>query len=341
MPRSACSGWRPKPRRLRSWSTAKPRICGRRSSTASASPRASRRHWVPRSAMISMHRSIQPRRCAGPSVGVVAGDPSLPAGVEALAEHVMAPPELARRLAQIGVVSRERGAQLASQLKTGQRLVSPEGDLWRWDGFVAAAHAPTGAARQASPSARAWVETEIEQAQARIDAASDASGTGDRRRRADGRLRRRDRRPRSPAQHPHARPTPRASNTLPPSARSTATRHAAPHWMSAASTARRRPHRGPRRVRERQCGASAICRQASRTKEARRRSRRHGRPSPPRSPGPRRSAGAGPRSRTRRPPRAGHSRRAQRMAEPQGKRRVADRHRRDPHRRSEDRARRT
>lgn len=103
------------------------------------------------------------------NLGAGAGDPSLPSGVEALAEHVMAPPELARRLAQIGVVSRERGAQLASQLKTGQRLVSREGDLWRWDGFVAAAHAPTGAARRLAERARLKdIESEIEQA--RLDA---------------------------------------------------------------------------------------------------------------------------------------------------------------------------
>ena len=76
------------------------------------------------------------------------GDPALPEGVEALAAHVEAPAELARRLAQIGVVAKERGAELVSQLKTGQRLVSREGDVWRWDGFVAAAHAPTGAARR-------------------------------------------------------------------------------------------------------------------------------------------------------------------------------------------------
>ena len=105
------------------------------------------------------------------SLGVVEGDPSLPEGVEALAAHVTAPPELARRLAQIGVVSRERGAQLVSQLKTGQRLVSPEGDLWRWDGFVAAAHAPTGAARRLAERARLKdIEADIEQA--RADAAA-------------------------------------------------------------------------------------------------------------------------------------------------------------------------
>ena len=88
-----------------------------------------------------------------------------------LAAHVEAPSELARRLAQIGVVARERGAELVSQLKTGQRLVSPEGDVWRWDGFVAAAHAPTGAARRLAERARLVdIETELEQA--RIEAAA-------------------------------------------------------------------------------------------------------------------------------------------------------------------------
>ncbi|MEA2830395.1 MAG: chromosome segregation protein, partial [Bradyrhizobium sp.] len=67
--------------------------------------------------------------------GVTEGDPALPEGVVALAAHVKAPSELARRLAQIGVVAKERGAELVSQLKTGQRLVSLEGDVWRWDGF--------------------------------------------------------------------------------------------------------------------------------------------------------------------------------------------------------------
>lgn len=105
------------------------------------------------------------------SFGVIEGDPSLPEGIEALAAHVTAPPELARRLAQIGIVSRERGAQLAPQLKTGQRLVSREGDLWRWDGFVAAAHAPTGAARRLAERAR-LVDIEAEIEQARADAAA-------------------------------------------------------------------------------------------------------------------------------------------------------------------------
>src|SRR5262249_50729076 len=98
-------------------------------------------------------------------------DPSLPSGVEPLAAHVQAPPELTRRLKQIGVVSKDRGAELVSQLKTGQRLVSPEGDVWRWDGFVTAAHAPTGAARRLAERAR-LVDIEHELEQARSDAAA-------------------------------------------------------------------------------------------------------------------------------------------------------------------------
>ena len=64
------------------------------------------------------------------------------------------PPELARRLAQIGVVERSDGVRLANMLKPGQRLVSREGDLWRWDGFVVAAHALTGAARRLAERGR-------------------------------------------------------------------------------------------------------------------------------------------------------------------------------------------
>jgi chromosome segregation protein len=103
--------------------------------------------------------------------GVTEGDPSLPAGVESLASVVDAPTELARRLAQIGVVAKERGAELVSQLKTGQRLVSLEGDVWRWDGFVAAAHAPTGAARRLAERARLVdIESELELARAEATA---------------------------------------------------------------------------------------------------------------------------------------------------------------------------
>jgi chromosome segregation protein len=96
------------------------------------------------------------------------GDPALPDGIQPLAQYVRAPTQLARRLAQVGVVDRDVGTRLAGSLKTGQRLVSPEGDLWRWDGFVAAAHAPTGAARRLAQRSR-FTEIDGELAIARED----------------------------------------------------------------------------------------------------------------------------------------------------------------------------
>ncbi|MET0640452.1 MAG: chromosome segregation protein SMC, partial [Hyphomicrobium sp.] len=77
-----------------------------------------------------------------------AEDHALPADAEPLVMHVEAPQELTRRLRQIGVVQRMDGARLQPHLKPGQRLVSPEGDLWRWDGFVAGAHGVTPAAQR-------------------------------------------------------------------------------------------------------------------------------------------------------------------------------------------------
>ena len=86
--------------------------------------------------------------------GVTEGDPALPEGVD------RSPPMSRRRPNWRGVWRKsascqERGAELVSQLKTGQRLVSLEGDVWRWDGFVAAATRQP-ARRGVSPSARGW-----------------------------------------------------------------------------------------------------------------------------------------------------------------------------------------
>ncbi len=77
---------------------------------------------------------------------VDSGDPALPKGAEPLADHIQAPAALARRLAQIGIVAVDQGPRLSRQLKPGQRLVSLEGDLWRWDGYVARAGAITAGA---------------------------------------------------------------------------------------------------------------------------------------------------------------------------------------------------
>ena len=77
-----------------------------------------------------------------------ADDPALPGDAVALSTVVDAPNELSRRLAQIGIVESGAAAVLAAQLKPGQRLVSKDGALWRWDGFVASADAPTAAAQR-------------------------------------------------------------------------------------------------------------------------------------------------------------------------------------------------
>jgi hypothetical protein len=74
---------------------------------------------------------------------------TLPDGAEPLINFVLAPPALQRRLSHIGVVSKALGQALQPQLKPGQRLVSREGDVWRWDGFTAAADAPSAAANAA------------------------------------------------------------------------------------------------------------------------------------------------------------------------------------------------
>ncbi len=62
---------------------------------------------------------------------------SLPEGVPSLADHVSGAPVLSRRLAQIGVVAdAARARELQAALAQGQRLVTRDGGLWRWDGFV-------------------------------------------------------------------------------------------------------------------------------------------------------------------------------------------------------------
>lgn len=76
------------------------------------------------------------------------GDAALPEGIKSLASVVRAPAQLARRLAQIGIVDAAEGRRLQAQLAPGQRLVSREGALWRWDGFTASADAPTAAAQR-------------------------------------------------------------------------------------------------------------------------------------------------------------------------------------------------
>jgi chromosome segregation protein len=96
------------------------------------------------------------------------GDPALPEGAVVLSQFVLAPPVLKRRLSQIGVVERASGRALQASLWPGQRLVSKEGDLWRWDGYSVAADAASAArARLAERSRLETLRAEAEAAEVR------------------------------------------------------------------------------------------------------------------------------------------------------------------------------
>ncbi|WP_417790501.1 chromosome segregation protein SMC [Terasakiella pusilla] len=71
----------------------------------------------------------------------------LPEAARPLSGLTKAPAELARRLGQVGVVETPQdAARLQAELQQGQRLVSTQGGMWRWDGFVTAPGAPSAAA---------------------------------------------------------------------------------------------------------------------------------------------------------------------------------------------------
>lgn len=75
-------------------------------------------------------------------------DPALPQAAEPLSRYVTGSALLKRRLDQIGLIDAVDGPGLMHALKPGQRLVTLDGALWRWDGFVAAADAPSPAAQR-------------------------------------------------------------------------------------------------------------------------------------------------------------------------------------------------
>lgn len=115
-------------------------------------------------------------------------DPALPDGCESLADHISAPPELARRLAQIGFAEQDAG----QMLRVGQRLVTRDGQMRRWDGYVAIEGGAAAAERlirlnrlEAIMAARPAIATEVDAAQdaeqaarASEQAASDALAAG-------------------------------------------------------------------------------------------------------------------------------------------------------------------
>jgi len=119
--------------------------------------------------------------------GATAPTPDWPTGVAPLSAHVAAPEQLAARLALCGVAARDQAAGLAKTLPIGARLVTVQGDLYRWDGFVQRAEAPRPAAvRLAQRTRLSELESEIdagkpmlETAQAAMKAAGEALRAAD------------------------------------------------------------------------------------------------------------------------------------------------------------------
>lgn len=96
--------------------------------------------------------------------GAEAPPPEWPAGAGPLGGHLRHPRELATRLAYTALVEdASQGARLQKRLPPGARLVSRAGDLWRWDGYTAAAGAAGPAqARLEQRTRRDAVERELQ-----------------------------------------------------------------------------------------------------------------------------------------------------------------------------------
>lgn len=85
----------------------------------------------------------------------------LPTGTSALINHVKAPPQLTLRLQNVAVVETDEGQALS----IGQRLVTLDGQLRRWDGFVAAEQGAAAGERLIRQNRLNALQTQITPAQ--------------------------------------------------------------------------------------------------------------------------------------------------------------------------------
>ena len=107
-----------------------------------------------------------PRRWQGSDA--LQSDPALPSGTDCLANHVQAPSELRRRLKQVAVADEDNGQALA----VGQRLVTRDGRLRRWDGFVAVGVGAAAAERLLRANRLAQLAEELPGLQTVLEAAT-------------------------------------------------------------------------------------------------------------------------------------------------------------------------
>lgn len=110
--------------------------------------------------------------------GRQADGPAWPPGVSPLAPLISAPAQLAARLTFTGLVERVQGPSVQALLPPGTRVVSREGDLWRWDGFSGRSDAPRPAQARLEQKARlASIERQIEVLTPAVDEAEAVHAT--------------------------------------------------------------------------------------------------------------------------------------------------------------------
>jgi chromosome segregation protein len=113
------------------------------------------------------------------TLGDLKGASGLPSGIPPLSDFITGPTALARTLSQIGLIpDKETGARLAHDLAPGQRLVTRDGMLWRWDGYTITDAEASDPARRLAQRNR-LKETEGELAAARADAEKARAGFED------------------------------------------------------------------------------------------------------------------------------------------------------------------
>ena len=98
------------------------------------------------------------------------GDPALPKGVASLAPQVQGGEALARRLAQVGVVETDAGEPLA----VGQRIVTLDGQMRRWDGYYARDVGAAAAERLIRANRHAELTAQLPAARAAVEQAKQA-----------------------------------------------------------------------------------------------------------------------------------------------------------------------